>query len=379
MVGLGAAGAVVGGWIKRHVPLLDRLNIPAPIIGGMVYALIALALRDRVVNLDADSSLRDLLQIAFFTTIGLNVRMESLRRGGPGLAWLLAAASVGAVLQNVLGVALSRAMGIDSRVGILAGSVSLTGGPATALVWGREFEKMGVPGATTVGVAAATFGITVSGLIGGYIGGRLIRRNKLISTGKHAAKIMERDTEGSLMTAAMVIAIAMGIGSLISAGFEALHIVLPATIGGMLAGALVRLFNDRFGWVRISQSGVNHLGQISLYLFIVMALVALKLWELAQLATPMLVLLGAQVVLCWLMCVTFAFWVMGRDYDAAVGSAGFCGFMLGITTNAVAVMEELVEKFGPAPRAFLVVPVVGGFLIDFVNSLLITAFANWVR
>jgi ESS family glutamate:Na+ symporter len=207
------------------------------------------------------------------------------------------------------------------------------------------------------------------GLIGGYIGDRLRRRRKLVPMAMIPAAAVESESTGSLMAASMIVAIAMGIGSLISAGLEASHVVLRATIGAMLAAALIRVLNDRFEWVRISQSGVDHIGQISLYLFIVMALVA----------PPMLVLLAAQVALCWLMCVTLAFWLMGRDYDAAVGSAGFCGYMLGITSNAVAVMEELVEKYGPAPRAFLVVPLVGAFLIDFVNSLLITAFANSLR
>ena len=381
MLGLGAIGAVAGGWIKRRVPVLDRLNIPAPIVGGMIYALIALALRDRVVNLEADAALRDLLQIAFFTTIGLSVRMEDLRRGGAALAWLLGAASVGAMLQNVLGMALARGMGIDPRIGILAGSVSLAGGPATSLVFGREFERMGVQGATTVAVASATFGIAVSGLIGGYIGAWLIRRHRLVAAGAKQAIgfAPPRESGGSLMTAVVVVAVSMGLGSLVSAGLQGLGVILPATIGAMIAAAVVRGVVDRYGFAQVSQADVNQIGHISLYLFIVMALVALRLWELAYLAGPMLVLLAAQVVLCWMMCVTLAFWVMGRDYDAAVGAGGFCGFMLGITPNAVAVMNELVEKHGPAPRAFLVVPVVGGFLVDFVNSLLITAMANWVR
>jgi len=382
MLALAAVGAVAGNWFKRRLPVLDRLNIPAPIVGGMVYALIALLLRDRVVNLDSDSSLRDLLQIAFFTTLGLNVRMEALRRGGPGMLWLLAASTLGAVLQNLLGIGLARAMGVDPRIGILAGSVSLAGGPATSLVWGGEFQKMGVAGATTVAVASATFGIAVSGLIGGYIGGWLIRRYRLKPKGEAISQTVAEQAGhagSSLMTAIVVIAISMGIGSLISAWFQAIGIILPATIGAMLAGAVVSNLDGRFRFARIRPEDVIQIGQISLYLFIVMALVSLRLWELSQLAAPMLVILVAQVLLCVLMCVTLAYWVIGRDYDGAVGAGGFCGYMLGITTNAVAVMEELAEKYGPAPRAFLVVPVVGAFLIDFTNSIIITAMANWVR
>lgn len=374
-------GAVAGNWIKRRFRVLDRLNIPAPIVGGMVYALIALVLRDRVVNVEADDGLRNLLQIAFFTTIGLNVRMEMLRKGGAALAWLLAASSLGVVLQNAVGMVLARGMGIDPRIGILAGSVSLAGGPATSLVFGALFEKMGVQGATTVAVASATFGITVSGLIGGYIGGWLIKRHRLAPKRvKEAKSIAPVSVEaGSMMTSVAVVAISMFMGSLVSLGLQGIGVVLPSTIGAMIAALLVRAAIDRYRFVNLRQNDINEIAHISLHLFIVMALVTLKLWELAQLAVPMLVLLAAQVALCWLMCVTLAFWVMGRDYTAAVGAGGFCGFMLGITPNAVAVMDEVVAKHGPAPQAFLIVPVVGAFLVDFVNSLVVTAMANWVR
>ncbi len=380
MLGLGAVGAVVGGWIKRRVPVLDRLNIPAPIAGGLVYALIALALRDRVVNLDADTSLRDLLQIAFFTTIGLSLRLQTLRKGGTAMAVLLGVASLGAVLQNLLGIGLARSMGLDPRIGILTGSVSLAGGPATSLAFGGTFEKMGVQGATAVAIAAATFGITISGLIGGYIGGWLIRRHGLMSqsNGGVARVTVANDEPGSLMTAVLMVAISMGAGSVVSAWLQAAGVVLPAYIGAMIVAAIIRDLAGRFGLGQVKQEDIHQIGQIALHLFIVMALVTLRLWDLANLAAPMLVLLAAQVALCCLMCVTVVFWLMGRDYDGAVASAGFCGFMLGITANAVAVMEELVEKHGLAPKAFLVVPVVGAFLIDFTNALIITLMANWV-
>lgn len=379
MLGLGGLGAAAGTWIKRRVPVLDRLHIPAPIVGGMLYALLALALRDRVVNLEADTSLRDLLQIAFFTTIGLGVRVAALRRGGSALVWLLAAASAGAILQNMVGMGLARLLGIDPRIGILAGSVSLAGGPATSLAFGVTFEQMGVAGATTIAIACATFGITVSGLIGGFIGARMIEGRGLRPASAVSGPGPKVEAAGSLMNAAIVIAVAMGLGSLVSLAMQRTGVILPAYIGAMVVAAVMRNLDDRYGFARISSREVEEIGRVALYLFIVMALVTLRLWELARLAGPILVLLAAQVALCWAMCVTLAWWVMGRDYDAAVGAAGFCGFMLGITANAVAVMEELVDRYGPAPRAFLVVPVVGAFLIDFTNSLIITAAANLVR
>lgn len=381
VLGLAALGVVIGGWLKRRVPLLDRLNIPVPILGGMVYAVATLVLRDRVVNIDADTVLRDLLMIAFMTTIGLSARVQLLREGGAKLLWFFAVATLGALLQNVLGMGLARTLGVDVRLGILTGSVALAGGPATALAFGGTFEKMGVTGATTVAFASATFGITVAGLIGGYIGGWLIRRRGLKSEAAETRQATGRPTSSTtqILGTVVVMAISMGAGSFVSAGFERAHIILPIYIGSMIVAAVIRNLDDRFHFARISQPDVDSLGRVALFLFIVMALITLRLWELAHLAVPMLVMLAVQVAFCWAMCVTLVFWVMGRKYEAAVSSAGFCGFMLGITANAVACMEELVEKYGPAPQAFLVVPIVGAFLIDFTNSLIITAMANWLR
>jgi glutamate:Na+ symporter, ESS family len=381
VLGLAALGIVIGMWLKRRIPLLDRLNIPVPILGGMVYAIATLVLRDRVVNIEADTVLRDLLMIAFMTTIGLSARLQLLREGGAQLLSFFAAATLGAVLQDFLGIGLARALGVDIRLGILTGSVALAGGPATALAFGSTFEKMGVAGATTVAFASATFGIAVAGLIGGYIGGWLIRRRGLKSqaAAQTAARTHTDAHAGSLLGTVIVLAVSMGAGSLVSIGFERAGLILPVYIGSMIVAAVIRNLDDRYHFARISQPEVDSAGRVALFLFIVMALITLRLWELAHLAMPMLVMLCVQVVFCWIMCITGVFWMLGRNYEAAVSSAGFCGFMLGITANAVACMEELVEKHGPAPQSFLVVPIVGAFLIDFSNSLVITAFANWLK
>jgi ESS family glutamate:Na+ symporter len=379
MLGLAALGVAAGAWLKRRLPVLDRLNIPAPIVGGMLYAVAALGLRYRGVNIDADVGLRDLLMVAFMTTIGLSARLQLIREGGARVIWFLAIASLGAVLQNLLGIALAHGLGVDARLGILTGSVSLAGGPATALAFGGTFEKMGVPGATTVAFAAATFGITVAGLSGGYIGGWLVRRHRLQAEGGVARRTDAPAKAGSLLNTAIVLGVAMGAGSVVSAGIQSLGVILPVYIGSMMVAVVIRHLDDRYHFAGIGQTDVDSLGRIALYLFIVMALITLKLWELSHLALPLFAMLAVQVAFCWLMSVTLPFWVMGRKYEAAVGAAGFCGFMLGITANAVACMEELVEKYGPAPQAFLVVPIVGAFLIDFTNSLIITAFANWMK
>jgi ESS family glutamate:Na+ symporter len=345
-------------------------------------------LRDRVANFEFDVVLRDLLMVAFMTTVGLSARVQVIREGGMKVIWLLAVATAGALLQNLLGMGLAKALGVDARLGILAGAVALAGGPATALAFGPTFERMGVAGATTVAFASATFGIAVAGLIGGYIGGQLIRRHGLKASGEGFRLAPERaghpERKGGpapqdLLKSVLVMGVAMGLGALLSAGIERTGVILPSYIGAMIVAAVVRNLDDRYGFARIAQEEVTAMGRVSLYLFIVMALLTLKLWELVHLALPMLAILAAQVALVWGMCLTAVYWTMGRDYESAVTSAGFCGFMLGITSNAVASMEELVEKFGPAPRAFLVVPIVGAFLIDFTNSLIITAMANWTR
>jgi glutamate:Na+ symporter, ESS family len=380
VLGLACLGVWIGGWLKRRLPVLDRLNIPVSIAGGMVYALAALALHGRYLNLDADATLRDLLMIAFMTTIGLSARLDLIRQGGAGVVKMLAIASFGAVLQNLLGMGLARALGIDARLGILSGSVALCGGPATALAFGGTFEKMGVAGATATAMASATFGIAVAGLIGGYIGGWLLRRHGLKSESFAVALAASPgEDRPALLATVLVMGIAIGLGNLLSLAMERLGLILPIYIGAMIVAAVIRNLDDRYGLLHISQPDVDALGKVALYLFIVMALLTLRLWDLAHLALPLIVILAAQVALCWLMCVIMCYRVMGRGYEAAVMSAGFCGFMLGITANAVACMEELVEKYGPSPEAFLVVPVVGAFLVDFTNSLIITAMANGMR
>jgi glutamate:Na+ symporter, ESS family len=391
VLALAAFGLVMGIWIKRWFRLLDRLNIPAAIVGGLVYALLALVLRDRYLNLDMDMVLRDILMVAFFTTIGMSASLKLVREGGAQVLVFFGIATVGAVLQNALGIGLAHVFGLDPLLGIVSGSVALTGGPATALAFGKTFEQMGVAGATTLGIASATFGITAGGLVGGYIGGSLIQSKGLLPVRKPAPRTVaidaradgadqEPESESSaLMQSVIAIAIAMGIGTVISMAFERAGAILPAYVGAMIAAAIIRNIDDWYDFFKLSQAQVDHIGSISLNIFIVMALLTLRLWELVHLALPMILMLTAQVALVWVMCVLLCYRFMGRDYEAAVMAGGFCGFMLGTTANAMACMGVLTEKHGPAPRAFIVVPLVGAFLIDFTNALIITAMANLLR
>ncbi len=376
----------MGAWLKKRVPVLDRFHIPAPIVGGMVYALLTLALRGRVVNFEMDLSLRDIFMVAFFTTIGLGASARLVRRGGVQLLGFFALSTAGVVVQNALGIGLAKSFGYDARLGLLCGSISMMGGPATALAFGATFEKMGMPGASTVGVAAAMFGIVAAGLVGGAVGASLINRDRLTAagakkaaadTGAARAPIVEHQ---SLFTTIVTVTVAMGAGSLISAGIERLGVVLPAYVGAMIAAGIIRNLDDRFGWIGISPRMVEMVGAMSLYIFIVMALLTLQLWELAYLALPFLTILMAQVALAWFFARALVYRLMGRDFEAAVMAAGFYGFGVGTTANAVASMDVLVREFdGAAPRAYLIVPIVGAFLIDFSNALLITLTANLFR
>jgi ESS family glutamate:Na+ symporter len=399
VLAISAFGVSMGVWLKRKFPVLDRLNIPASIVGGLVYALVTLILRDRFVNFEMDLSLQSILMVAFFTTIGMSASLRLVKEGGLQVIYFFGLAFVGAFLQNAIGIGMAKVFGLDPLLGIISGAVALTGGPATALAFGQTFEtRFGVAGATTLGVASAMFGITAGGILGGYIGGSLIGRHRLKSefkSGPGAEKIVyaagepapepspmddESESERSpLLTNVIAVAVAMGIGSLISAWFEKMELVLPAYIGAMIAAAFIRNLDDKFRFARINQREVDTIGNISLYLFIVMALLTLRLWELAHLALPTIAMLVAQVALIYVLCMTLAFRLMGRDYESAVMAGGFCGFMLGTTANAMACMDVLVQKYGPAPRAFVVVPLVGAFLIDFANALLITTMANFFR
>ncbi len=378
VLGLAALGIAAGAWLQKRVPVLERLNIPGPIIGGLIYAVIVAVLRGRV-NFEFDLALRELLMIAFFTTIGLATSTTVIRSAGIQGLLFLCLATAGAVVQNALGIGVVAIFGLDPLLGVISGSAALAGGPATALAFGPTFERLGVASASTVGLASATFGITAAGLFAGFAGGRFIESRKLKPPA--AGSRLEKQTElggAPLLPDVAAIAAAMGAGSLISAAIERAGVILPAYIGAMIAAAVLRNLNDRYRLIPISEGQIAKLGSIALSFFIVIALMGLRLWELASLAAPLVAALAAQVALMWALCV-ITFRVMGRDYEAAAMSAGYCGFMLGTTANALASMGELERRYGPSPRAFIVVPIVGAFLIDFTNALVITATANLMR
>jgi ESS family glutamate:Na+ symporter len=398
-VAFGGVVLFTGFAIRRLIPALARYNVPAPVIGGLLVATATTVGRSVGADLFVfDTRLQTPLMIAFFTTIGFGASLSLLRVGGPQVLLFSLLCTVLAVLQNVIGAALAWLMGLHPLFGVLNGSVTLTGGPATGLAFAPLFEQAGVPGASTVAVAAAMVGIVSGGIIGGPIGTWLIERRHLASrpgtrgsqSNKLAAQIAEdqladpathapagEDEESyALLKAIVVILVAMWIGSWVSGRLQALGFTLPAYIGAMLIASVIRNVDDATRVIGLSQRTIDDIGNVALSLFLVLALMTLRLWELAGLAGPMVVILAAQVALIAVVCVWPMFPAMGKDYDAAVMSGGLCGFMLGTTANAMANMKALTDRFGPAPRAFLVVPMVGAFFIDFVNAVLITFCLN---
>jgi glutamate:Na+ symporter, ESS family len=380
----------LGVWVRDRIPFLARYNLPAPVIGGLVVAAVVLLFRMKGGEVRFDVTLQNPLMVAFFTSIGFSASLGLLRRGGPQVLLFLAISSVAAVAQNLLGMGIATTFGLPPLFGVLTGSVTLTGGPATGLAFAPLFEQAGVVGAPSIAVAAAMAGIIAGGVIGGPVGTILIERRRLRRAVSHAGEDRggreaedvtvvlqgERGSTAALLKALVVFAVAMGAGGWISGVVASWGVTLPAYIGAMLVASMIRNVDDRTDLVGLPGELLEVVGSASLSLFLAMALMGLRLWELAGVALPLLVIVAAQVLLILLLCLTAIPRFMGRDYDAAVMSGGFAGFMLGTTANAMANMEAIVQRFGPAPRAFLVVPLVGAFFIDFVNALIITIFLN---
>lgn len=386
VLGIACAGLFIGAGIKRLFPVLARLSIPGSVLGGLVYAVVSLLLRDRVVNLKFDLVLRDVLMIAFFTTIGMGASLRLLKLGGRRVAIFLGVSVLGLLAQIAWGAGAAKAFGLPALFGVIPGAVSLTGGPATALAFGPVFEKAGVQGATAVGLASAVFGIVVSGLLGGFVGSFLVKRHKLEPEpgARLSMPVINVDAgpdekHGSYLQHILFVGIAMALGSVVSLGFAKWGLTLPAYIGAMLVAGVLRNLDDFLQFAGIDQHKMEEIGEVALELFIVMALLTLELWHLAQLAVPVLVILIGQVVVTVGLSWTVLYWLMGRNYTSAVMAGGYCGFMLGTTANAMACMNEITRKTGPAPQAFFAVGIVGAFLIDFINALLITQALNIFR
>lgn len=390
-VGLAAVFLVVGELIKSRVAVLGKYFIPSPIIGGLLFSiLILIGHQTGTFEITLSKEIREFFMVAFFTTIGFSASLELLKKGGLAVLIFLAVVVVLVVLQNIVGVGLAGAMGANPLLGLAAGSISMTGGHGTSGAFGPILEGLGVTGALPAAMAASTWGLVFGCLIGGPLGRRLMQRYNV--NGRAHTEVSEFETDdtkdlsptqakqqskqhllGTIMYTVVLLGIAMGIGVTITDYLATKKIVLPGYLGAMLIAAIMRNVID-LRKTRCPVHEVGVIGEVSLAFFLSMALMDMKLWQLVDVAGPLLVILVAQTILMAVFAYYVTFRVMGRDYDAVTISVGHCGFGMGATPNAVANMQAFTSKNGPSPKAFFVIPLVGSLFVDFVNALVITGF-----
>ena len=382
---------LIGSFIKNKVSILNKYCIPAPVVGGFSFAIIALILRQTgVIAIVLDTTLQNILMTAFFTTVGFTASLKVLKQGGIKVVKFLIVAILLVLSQNILGVLSAKAVGVNPLLGLAAGSVSMTGGHGASGAFGPLMEATGLEGGLSISMACATFGLVAGSIIGGPLANRLVEKYKL-----HPDEIDEelsevnldgdeayndvfigKLSESQLTSAAMQIIIAMGLGTIISGMFSKAGITMPAYIGAMIVAAVMRNISDLKGIWHTPTSELGSMGSICLSLFLSMAMCSLKLWELIDLAIPIIILLTLQTLLMIVFAYFVTFRVMGKDYTAAVLAAGHCGFGMGATPNGIANMESVTSKYGPSPSAFFILPLVGALFIEFFNSAVITTFMN---
>lgn len=400
---------LLGRFLVKRIKFLEDFNIPEPVAGGLVAAALVYGLNAAgIITFNITKELQTACMLMFFTSIGLSADFSRLKAGGKPLFIFTIVVSVFIFSQNIVGVVMAKVTGLDPQMGLVAGSVALTGGHGTAAAWGAILEnKYNVTGATTIGIAAATYGLVAGGLIGGPVAKHLIKKlgiklnlanenrtdlekltdeQSLYST-KHTQsedankEIFEKPDNIRLITASSTIeTLAMFAACLVFSSvmtdiakdtwFELPTFVWALAGGVILRNVLTKIFNfDMF------DRAIDVFGNASLSLFLAMALLSLKLWELTDLAGPMLIILLTQTVAMILYAYFVTFYIMGKDYDAAVLAAGHCGFGLGATPTAIANMQAITDRYLPSHKAFLVVPMVGAFFVDVINTATLQVFA----
>lgn len=383
---LAAIAFYLGLYFRKKINILAKYCIPAPVIGGLLFALIITILRVfNIATITLDTTLQNIFMTAFFTSVGFTASLKILKKGGIKVFVFLILSTILVVSQNLLGAGLAKIFGLNPLLGLCTGSIPMVGGHGTAGSFGPLLEDMGIKGATTVSFASATFGLVMGSFIGGFVAKTLIDRKKLKTpkqskdTSIPLSDFHEDDKailcHKRLMNGVSWLFLAMGIGSLISSFIQNIGLTFPSYIGAMMAAAVIRNICD-FRNIKLEEKEIETLGGISLSLFLSMALMGLKLWELFDLALPMVIMLLAQVIFMGLFTYYITFNIMGRNYDAAVFASANCGFGMGATPNAIANMDALTTKYGFAPTPYLVVPIVGCLFIDFINSAIITLFIN---
>lgn len=377
----------IGGFLKKKISILEKFCIPAPVIGGLIFAVVSCLLYVfGIVEFNFDETLKNVCMVMFFTSVGFQANLKVLRAGGLSLVIFLACLFVLIVVQNLTAVGLSQVLDISPLIGMCTGSIPMVGGHGTSGAFGPVLEDFGIEGATTFCTAAATFGLIIGSLMGGPIAHRLIIKHDLMKNvvSEDATLLAEEEQKhhrsvSMYAPAAYQIAIAMGLGTVVSWALSLTGMTFPVYIGSMIVAAFMRNIDEYTGYFHIHMGEINDIGGICLSLFLGIAMITLKLWQLAELALPLVVLLAAQVIVMILFSYFVVFNVMGRDYDAAVLSAGVCGFGMGATPNAMANMQAVTEKFAPSVKAYLLVPIIGSMFADFINSLVITFFINFLN
>lgn len=379
----------LGKTINNTFKFLKENCIPDAVTGGTLFSILTLIGHETgILSFVFEDTLRDVFMIAFFTTVGFSASIKLLKKAGlPVLMFLIAAVAL-AVLQNVFGVAMAKFLHINLLIGLATGSLATTGGPGTAGAFGPIIEAVGAgqaEGATMVAMATATYALIAGSIIAGPICKRLINKHNLLNK-KNENDLFE-STGGKvkmlsakkILPSGFQVVIAMGVGSLISNFLSSLGMVLPPYIGAMFAASIMRNLSDYSGKFEIDLDIISVIGSFTLAMFLSMTLMSFRLWELKELALPLILMLLGQTVLMGVFAYFVTFNLTGRDYDAAVMTGGHCGCGFGTTPKALANMEALTDKYLPSPKAFFVIPIVGGLFIDFFNAAIITFFINLVK
>lgn len=379
-LGLAIVLLLLGIWIKSKVGVLQKYFIPAPVIGGLLFSLFMLIGHNtEMFTFNFDSNLRNFFMVVFFTSVGFLASFSLLKKGGVGVALFLFAAVILVIIQDGVGVALAKAFGLNPGIGLAAGSIPLTGGHGTSGAFGPYLEERGVVGATVVAIASATYGLVAGCIIGGPIAKKLSEKFKLVCHDEAKEKMETKEdvkvSEQSIFRGVCLIGIAMGLGATITPIIKEMGLSLPAYLIPMLIAAVMRNIIDGTS-SKTPITEISIVGNVCLSLFLSMALMSMKLWELADLALPLITILLVQTVIMGLFAYFVTFNIMGRDYDAAVMATGHCGFGMGATPNAIANMEAFTSVNGFSTKAFFVVPLVGSLFIDFFNAVIIQTFTS---
>lgn len=375
---------LLGNYLKKKIYFLQKFCIPAPVIGGLIFAIMTcICYVTGIAEFSFDDTLREVCMVFFFTSVGFQANLKVLKSGGKSLIVFLGLVIVLIILQNLTAVGLAKLLNLNPLIGMCTGSIPMVGGHGTAGAFGPVLEDLNIKGATTICTAAATFGLIFGSLIDGPLGKRLIEKHSLLNTAANEddsllvedEKKHERHTN-MYADAVFQLILAIGVGTIFTMLLTKTGLTFPIYIGAMLVAALMRNICEYTGIATIHMGEINDLGGISLSLFLGMAMITLRLWELASLALPLVILLAAQVLLIIIFTYVIEFNIMGRDYDAAILVSGTCGFGTGATPNAMANMQAVCDQYVPSIKAYLLIPLVGSLFADFLNSLVITFFIN---